>query len=195
MLRAQRQQHAIVVGRGLELEIEAAAKPFSQGQAPGPVDARAQRRVYHELHAPRFVEEPLEDNFFQRGHQPDGGQLRFDVAEPPAPAPQGVAPHSACNQPRACCVIFRIRRLQRDGHVLAELGKFGRELRRGGPAARPARTGCSAGAPSASFTITSPPARARCATTYCPIERCRQPGFRWQSPRRPCPRTCPQAGR
>ena len=61
VLRPERQQQPVLGGRRLQLEVELAAEPLAQRQAPGLVDAAAERRVQHELHAARFVEEALED--------------------------------------------------------------------------------------------------------------------------------------
>src|SRR5207302_9295096 len=44
----------------LQLEIEALAELLAQSKAPGAVDAAAERRVQHELHAAGLVEEALE---------------------------------------------------------------------------------------------------------------------------------------
>ena len=77
----EREEHAVVVGRGLQLEIEAAAKAFSHRQAPGAVDPRPERRMNHELHAARFIEEPLEHDFVARGHNAERGQLGGDILQ------------------------------------------------------------------------------------------------------------------
>ena len=53
---------AVVGGRRLQLEVEAAAEALAQRQAPGAVDAPAERRVDDELHAARLVEEALGDH-------------------------------------------------------------------------------------------------------------------------------------
>ena len=62
VLRAEREQDAVVGGRGLQLEVEAAAEALAQRQAPGAVDAAAEGRVDDELHAARLVEEALGDH-------------------------------------------------------------------------------------------------------------------------------------
>ena len=49
---------------GLQLEVEAAAKSLAQRQSPGSIDPRPERRVDHQLHSARLVEEPLEDDLF-----------------------------------------------------------------------------------------------------------------------------------
>src|SRR5439155_15654758 len=64
MRRAERQEDALLRRRRLQLEIEPLAKLLAQSEAPGAVDAAAERRVQHQLHAARFVEEALEDKRF-----------------------------------------------------------------------------------------------------------------------------------
>ena len=61
VLRPERQQQRVFGRRGLQLEVELAAEALAQRQAPRLVDAAAERRVQHELHAARLVEEALED--------------------------------------------------------------------------------------------------------------------------------------
>ena len=62
MLIAQRDDDAVVGCRGLQLEVERAAEALAQREAPGPVDARAEGRVQHQLHAAAFVEESFGDD-------------------------------------------------------------------------------------------------------------------------------------
>ena len=79
VLGAEREDDAVVVGRGLELEIKGPAKALAQGQAPGPVDPRAERCVDHQLHAAGFVEEALEEEPLLGRHHAGGGVLGGDV--------------------------------------------------------------------------------------------------------------------
>ena len=60
VLRPERQDDRVLGRRSLELEVEAAAKPLPECEAPRPVDPAPEWRVQHELHPSRFVEEPLE---------------------------------------------------------------------------------------------------------------------------------------
>ncbi len=62
VLRADRQQDRVVRRGGLQLEVEGAAELLAQRQAPGAVDARAERRVDDQLHAAGLVEEALGDH-------------------------------------------------------------------------------------------------------------------------------------
>ena len=80
MLGAEREDDAVVVGRGLELEIKGPAKALAQGQAPGPVDPRSERCVNHQLHSAGFVEEALEEEPLLGRHHAGGGVLRGDVS-------------------------------------------------------------------------------------------------------------------
>ena len=68
MLRPERQEHRVFGGRRLQLEIELAAEPLAQRQAPRLVDPAAERRMQHELHAAGLVEEPLEHERVLSGH-------------------------------------------------------------------------------------------------------------------------------
>ena len=70
---AERQHDRILGGRCLQLEVERAAKTFAQHQSEGAVDARAKRRVNHQVHIAGFVEEALEHQPLLRGQQPEHG--------------------------------------------------------------------------------------------------------------------------
>ena len=74
-VRGRQRQHDIVLGRRrLQLEVELAAETLAQRQSPGSIDAAAERRVDDELHAARFVEEPLEDDRVLRRQAAEGGR-------------------------------------------------------------------------------------------------------------------------
>jgi hypothetical protein len=79
VLRPQRQDDRLLVGGRLQLEAEPDAELLAQGQAPGPVDARAERRVHYELHAAALVEEPLEHHALLRGHRAERPPPRLHV--------------------------------------------------------------------------------------------------------------------
>ena len=66
-------------GRGLQLEVELAAEALAQRQAPGAVDARAEGRVHHELHAARLVEEALEHELSCVGSAPSAARAGAQV--------------------------------------------------------------------------------------------------------------------
>src|ERR1035441_602666 len=59
MLLAERNHDAVIGGGRLQFEIERSAEALAQRQSPGAVDARAEGRVNHQLHAAAFVEEAL----------------------------------------------------------------------------------------------------------------------------------------
>ena len=69
---------AVVGGGGLQLEVEAAAEAFAEGEAPGLVDAAAEGGVQDELHAAAFVEEALGDDGGFGGHGSRGRRGRLD---------------------------------------------------------------------------------------------------------------------
>ena len=83
VLRPQRQHQRVFGGGGLQLEVELAAETLAQGEPPGLVDAAAERRVQHELHAAGLVEEPLEHERVLRGNHPERapafGEVRRDL--------------------------------------------------------------------------------------------------------------------
>lgn len=82
---------AVVGGRGLQLEVEAAAEALAESEAPGAIDAGSEGGVDDELHATAFVEEALGDDGALGGDSAEdsaafayvGGELaeRFRVEE------------------------------------------------------------------------------------------------------------------
>ena len=66
--RGQRQDDIVFGRRRLQFEIEFAAEALAQSQSPGAIEPAAERRMNDELHAARFVEEPLEDDHILRRH-------------------------------------------------------------------------------------------------------------------------------
>src|SRR6185436_11639230 len=80
MLRTERQQQRILRRRRLQLEIELPAEALAQRERPRLVDAAAERRVQHELHAARLVEEALEDERLLRRHDTQRGPAFEEIA-------------------------------------------------------------------------------------------------------------------
>ena len=81
MARRER-QHDRVFGRGsLQLEIELAAETFAERETPRAVDPAAERRMNHQLHAARFVEETLEHDGFLRGKDPQRSARRRQIVD------------------------------------------------------------------------------------------------------------------
>ena len=77
VLRTERQHQCVFGRRSLQLEVELAAEPFPQRQSPRLVDPAPERRVEHELHAARLVEEALEDErVLRRQDAEDAAALR-----------------------------------------------------------------------------------------------------------------------
>ena len=79
VLLGERDADAIIGGRGLELEVEAAAEAFAKGESPGAVDACAEGRVDDELHAAALVEEALGDDGALGGDGAEDGAAFRDV--------------------------------------------------------------------------------------------------------------------
>src|SRR3546814_15091304 len=69
----QPQHDGVFAGGGLQFEIECAAEPLAQGQAPGAIDAAAERRMDDQLRAAGFVEKTLHHQCFL-GRQGAEGQ-------------------------------------------------------------------------------------------------------------------------
>ena len=76
MLAAEREDDALLRRRRLQLEVEALAEFLAQREAPRAVDAAAEGRVQHELHAARLVEEALERDAIHSRHDAEAA-LRF----------------------------------------------------------------------------------------------------------------------
>ena len=79
-MRGGQREDDVVFSRGrLQLEIELAAEPFAQRQAPGAIDAAAKRRMDDELHAADLVEEALEYDRVLRRQATECGKARRQV--------------------------------------------------------------------------------------------------------------------
>ncbi len=81
MLRPQGEQHRIVGGRRLQLEVELPAEAFAERQPPRLVDPASERRVDDELHAARLIEEALDDERLLRGDDAESDARRVEVLE------------------------------------------------------------------------------------------------------------------
>ena len=79
MLRAEGKHNGVVGGRGLQLEIERATKPFAQRQSPRAVHPNAKWRVNDQLHSAGLIEEPLQHQFLLRRNQAQGPMSRVEV--------------------------------------------------------------------------------------------------------------------
>ncbi len=134
VLGTEREQHAVVGGRGLQLEVEAVAEPLAQRHAPRAIDAAAEGRVDHHLHAARLVEEALHHHRVARRHRTQRGAGRRDVVAREQ-GPAGVEPGLALEP-----LHRRVPVVEAVGHALAHRGQLGRELERArGPLAEPER--------------------------------------------------------
>src|SRR5205814_10602387 len=84
VLRAEREDDVLLVGRGLQLEAEADAERLPKRESPVLVDARPARGVDDELHAAALVEEPLEDDApLRRDGTENGAPLRDELGDLP----------------------------------------------------------------------------------------------------------------
>ena len=161
VLRPEREHDAVVVGAGLQLEIEAAAESLAQRQAPGPIDPRARtarespaacRPIRRRTARRRFCSAwaPCRRRPVARRHSASAcsaGPLRrrrTRLAARPAPI-----------------VGSRRSPAHRVGQVARAVAKARPTTRACGPGASPSQKGMVGGAPSASRTATSPP------RTYC----------------------------
>src|ERR1043165_7998322 len=52
----------------LQFKVELAAETFAQRQSPRAIEATAERRMEHQLHAAAVVEEPFENQILLRRH-------------------------------------------------------------------------------------------------------------------------------
>ena len=68
MLRTERQDDGVIVGRRLQLEIEAFAETFAQRETQTAVDAPAKGSMHHQLHAASLVKESFEHDPIMSGH-------------------------------------------------------------------------------------------------------------------------------
>ena len=122
VLRAQREDDGLLVGRRLQLEAEAHAEALAQGQAPGLVDPRPEGRVDHELHAAALVEEALQDDARLGGDRAQGLPPRQDVLRD--------LDRPALGQRRAALRAEAIGGLRDRAALVAQAGQLGRQLAR-----------------------------------------------------------------
>ena len=151
MLRAERQQQRVFGRRRLQLEVELTAEALAQRERPRLVDAAAERRVQHQLHAARFVEEALEHERLLRR---DDAERRAPVerdSSPPVRRRPGTSPVSAMNQSTSGAALgSRSESPRREDRDTARESS---SLRAG---ASPSQNGIVGGAPCASRTRTVP---------------------------------------
>src|SRR5258708_19927108 len=82
MLLGQRDVQAVVGGRRLQFEIEAAAETLAQRQSPGLIDTAAKRCVDDQLHPAALAKKSFGDNRRLRGH----------IAQHDPPSPDALNP-------------------------------------------------------------------------------------------------------
>ena len=76
---SEREDDVVLGGGGLELEVEAPAETLPEGEPECTVDPAAEGGVDDELHAPRLVEEPFDDEVPRGRHHPERGLSRREV--------------------------------------------------------------------------------------------------------------------
>ena len=152
MRRGQRQDDGVFRRRRLQFEIEFAAEALAQGQAPGAVDAAAERGVDDKLHAARLVEEALEHDGVLRGQSAQrrerGGEMIAQLSAAGAPTPisrEARAKRLRRRDRIAGSLRFRVRRRETE-----------RESMSVRPGASPSQKGMLGGWPWASSTRTVP---------------------------------------
>ncbi len=165
VLRAEREEHAVVGGGGLQLEVEAAAEALAQGEAEGPVLAGAERGVQDELHPARLVEEPLGDERLLGGHGPEDGARRRGGSRPPGARLRAARRRSPPSHARRRGGIVEPRL-----EVVAQPRHLGRELALR-PGASPIQNGMPGAAPSASSTRTTPASMRRMRQEVLPSRK------------------------
>ena len=179
VLLAERNDDAVVGGGRLQLEIEGAAEALAQRQAPGAVDARAERGVDDELHAAAFVEEALGHDVVHAGH---GAERSLAGLRRSATACSGAGRWAVWEMGDGDSEASSSRRRETAS-----------ESSRVRPALRRARTGWTAARRGRLPRARGRAPRGGCARSWCPAGRCRRPGFPPRSLRPPCRRRCPRA--
>ena len=164
MLLGERNVEAVVGGGGLQLEIERAAEAFAQREAPGFVDARAERRVNHQLHAAAFVEKALGDHGGLRGNGAQYGAAGEDVFDDLlgagiVEAAFALEPVDRRRERSASLLLGACRgRIPRRASLIrfAQVGDAARRVPGCVPGASPRQKGTLGAAPCASSTRTVP---------------------------------------
>ena len=124
MLGPEREQHPLLGGRRLQLEVELAAELLAQREPPRPVHARSEGRMQDHLHPPGLVEEAFEHQRVLRGQGPEDvlrlPQVMLDLARCGGRQPELLQP------PRSRVLVLPI---QARLHVGAQAGHRARQLR------------------------------------------------------------------
>jgi hypothetical protein len=153
VLRPERQQDGVFGGGRLQLEVELAAELLAQRQAPRLVDAAAERRVQHQLHPTRLVEEALEHERLLRRNGVEGAAAVVEIREHLLRRLRGHA--GVVGQPATSSELAPPR-LSRRSPTICRRSLTARDssLLRAG--ASPSQNGIDGGAPFASATRTTP---------------------------------------
>ena len=118
MLRAERQDEAVIVGGRLQFKIERAAEPLPHGQAPRLADPRSKRSMHDHLHSSGFIEEAFKDDLLLSGDHANRGLLRFGIVRNLLRRPFGAVRFrlQPVDQRGVGCTIFRNWPLNRFGN-------------------------------------------------------------------------------
>src|SRR5437016_11849831 len=81
VLGAERQDDRVLGGGRLQLEVEAAAEPLAEREAPRAVDPAPEGRVQHQLHPARLVKEALQHQRLLRRDNPEDLLRRLEILD------------------------------------------------------------------------------------------------------------------
>ncbi len=149
VLLGERNVDAVVGGGGLQLEIERAAEALAQRQSPGPIDARSERRVDHQLHPAAFIEEALGDHGLLRRQGVERRRARQHISD----GLLGAAFIQRRNRPSG--TASRDLAPMRDA-ISSRTSPTASDSSSVRPGASPSQNGTEGGAPCASSTRTRP---------------------------------------
>ncbi len=164
----ERQHHRVIVGRRLQLEVEALAELLAQGEAERAVEAPAPRCVDPELHAARIVEEALEHEPIP-GRQSARGARDAEITRDldRRVRARHRSPTRSSDPAGLCLVARRARASARDPSAARHLV---RQLL-GSRGASPAQKGTLGVAPSASTTRSLPASTRRIRQVELPSRK------------------------
>ena len=175
VLRAEREEHAVVGRGGLELEVERATEALAHEQAERAVDARTERGVHDELHAARLVEEALRDDAARRRQRAErqSSPRRRTRARAARPRARARTPRRATRRRPSRGSPRGARRARSRARACATGPRRARRARSAPGRARRSPTPCRT-------------RRAGCARSCCRGGTRRRRRPRWPSPRRRC---------
>ena len=186
VLRTEREDDSVVIGRGLELEVEGGTEPLPECEAQSLVDPATEGGVDDQLHAAGLVEEALEDDVLLAGDDaqplPPGGEVSAQLDGRLLGDATGIldVPPGGRLDPRAA-------------DAARPPGARPRRSRRApgcGSGPPPTRTGWWVACPRHRSPAPRRPRPGEPATNGCRAGTRRRPSTRWRSPRSPFPPAC-----